>query len=357
MVRPRGWLLLFRRDERSPERLLVWSALAIIAFLFLWFQLNLLLLAFAGVLVAVLLRALTTWIERHTRLDGAIAYGATILLIGAIVTGIVVLLAPEMITQFSQVARTMPQSLHRLEAPLERTAAGQKLLAELHKLTKGSGLTNHLSQIAAAVTGAITDLIVIVVIGFFAALSPRGYREGVLVLLPEAWRPRARQIAAKLEHQLTWWLLGQLVPMVVLGVASAIGLKILGVKLPWTLGLITGLAVFLPYAGTVLAGIPSVLMGLQRSPQTAIYVLILFALLHVAEGYFLTPFVQHRAVRLPPVLTILAQYFMWSVGGILGLAMAAPLAGAGIVLVKELYLHVPAEQDVVPDEKTGPMAA
>jgi len=148
-----------------------------------------------------------------------------------------------------------------------------------------------------------------------------------------------------------------MVPMVALGVASAIVMKLLGVPLPWTLGLITGLAVFLPYAGTILAGIPSVLMGLQRSPHTAIFVLLLCTLLHIAECCFLTPLVQRRAVRLPPVLTILTQYFLWAVAGIMGPAGAAPLAGAAIVLVKEQYLHVPAEQEVVPDETSGPLAA
>lgn len=335
----------------------MWSGLAIVAFLFLWFQLHLLLLAFAGILLAVILRDITSWIDRHSRLSGAVAYAATLFLIGAIATVICVLLLPGALTQFSQVVRTMPQSLQRLEAPLQRTAAGQKVLEEIQQLIQRSKLSDHLPQIAGFVTKAITDIIVVVVIGFFAALSPRGYREGVLVLFPEAWRPRARKIAGELERQLTWWLLGQIVPMVVLGVVSGVCMWLLGVQLPWTLGLITGLAVFLPYAGTVLAGIPCVLMGLQRGPHTAIYVLILFTMLHIAEGYLLTPWVQRRAVRLPPVLTILAQYFLWAVGGILGLAMAAPLAGAGIVLVKELYLHVPAQQEVVPEDTTGPMAA
>jgi predicted PurR-regulated permease PerM len=335
----------------------VWSGLAILAFLILWFQLHLLLLAFAGILVAVILRAMTRWVDQHSQLSGAVAYAATLFLIGAIATVICVLLLPGTVTQFSQVVRTMPQSFARLEAPLQRTAAGQKVLAEIQQLVQGTRISQRLPQIAGLVTKAITDIIVIVVIGFFAALSPRGYREGVLVLFPEAWRPRARKIAGELRHQLTWWLLGQIVPMVALGVVSGTGMWLLGVPLPWTLGLITGLAVFLPYAGTVLAGIPCVLMALQRGPQTAVYVLILFTLLHIAEGYLLTPWVQRRAVRLPPVLTILAQYFLWSVGGILGLAMAAPLAGAGIVLVKELYLHVPAQQEVVPEETPGPMAA
>jgi hypothetical protein len=37
--------------------------------------------------------------------------------------------------------------------------------------------------------------------------------------------------------------------------------------------------------------------------------------------------------------------------------MAAPLASAGIVLVKELYLHLPAEGEVVPEEAASRKSA
>lgn len=49
--------------------------------------------------------------------------------------------------------------------------------------------------------------------------------------------------------------------------------------------------------------------------------------------------VQTRAVMLPPIVTILAQLLMWILTGVLGVALATPLAAAGLVLVKMLYLH------------------
>lgn len=339
------------RRRATPERLLIIAAIAILAFLFVWFQLQLLLLAFAGILVAVLLRTITRWIQRHTRLNGMFAYAATLLLLGFAAAALGMMIAPRAITQLSQVADSMPDSIHRLEQPLDRTRLGHAILTEAQHLVTGGSLNTRLPEIAGTVTSGITNLIIIVVIGFFAALHPRGYREGLLVAFPPARRARARQIFSELEHQLRWWLFGQMLPMAALGIGSGIGLTLLGVHLPWALGLLTGAAVFLPYAGTILAGIPSILMGLQRSPQTALWVLILYILLHIAEGYILTPLVQRRAVRLPPVLTILAQFFMWNVGGILGLAVAAPLASAGIVLVKELYFHVPADQSVLPEPR------
>ena len=338
-----------RVGRHTPERLLIYVGIAILVFLFVWFQLQLLLLAFAGVLVAVILRAITLFIERHTPLNGMFAYAATLFLIGAILAGLGFLLAPRVQTQAAELMHSLPESLHRLEAPLNRSETGHAVLVHAKEAVQKTHIGAQLPQIATAVSDGITDVIIVLVIGFFGALNPRWYEEGLLALVPEPARGRWRAIAADLQRQLRWWMLGQLLPMGVLGLGSGIGLSLLHVHLAWTLGLVTGVAIFLPYAGTVLSGIPSVLMGLERSPQTAIWVLVLYTILHLVEGYLLTPFVQRKAVRLPPVLTILTQYFFWNVAGILGLAMAAPLASAGIVLVKELYLHVPVEKEVVPE--------
>jgi|GEM_PF-5842324 len=40
-----------------------------------------------------------------------------------------------------------------------------------------------------------------------------------------------------------------------------------------------------------------------------------------------------------PVLTILSQFFMFLVAGLLGVAIATPLTAVGLVLIKRLYLH------------------
>lgn len=339
-----------------PERVVAYTGFAILVFLFVWFQLNLVLLAFAGILVAVILRAITEWIDRHTKLSGMFAYAGTLLLMGILAVGVGYLLVPRAVTQLSELFSSLPDSIHRLEEPLGQTAWGRELMGRVHHALHTNSISARIPQIASALSDAVTDLVIVVVVGFFAALNPRGYREGLLVLIPERQRGRTRRIVGELKRQLQWWTLGQMLPMAALGIVSGIGLRLLHVDLPWTLGLLTGLAVFLPYAGTVLAGIPAVLMGLQRSPHTALWVLLLYMVLHLLEGYILTPLVQRKAVRLPPVLTILVQYFLWQVGGILGLALAAPLASAGIVLVKELYLHVPAEQTVVPEKPAAKAA-
>ncbi|MFZ0662881.1 MAG: AI-2E family transporter [Acidobacteriaceae bacterium] len=324
--------------QATPERIVLLALAAVIAVLFVWFQWKLIFLAFAGLLCAILLHTITRWIERHTRLGSGLSYLATMLLLLVSVAVTAILIVPPAVTQLHQIVVVLPHSLARTQDFLEQKSWGRTLLEMLQRSFHGADFGARAKDITSTLTEATVDLIVIVVIGFFGALNPRAYRNGVLSLLPEQHRDRAREIAVELMDRLRWWLLGQMVPMVVLGVATMVALWLLGVRLAFILGLFTGVMVFIPYAGTILAGIPCVLMALQRGPWIALWVVILFTIFHLVEGYLLTPMVQRRAVELPPVLTVLAQFFMWSFAGVLGVAVAAPLTAAGMVLVNELYL-------------------
>lgn len=324
----------------------VFLAVAVLV-LFVWYQRQLLLLAFAGILVAIFLRTITKWIERITHLSPMFSYMTTLLLLGGAAAGLGMWLVPRFSTQLSEVMASLPKSIHQIEQPLLQKSWGRDLIGEVHKVMQSAGEGSQVPQIAHAVIEGVVDLVLIAAIGFFAGLNPRGYREGTLILLPESRRQKLREMVVTLREQLKWWLFGQMFVMLSLGVACGVGLWLLGVPLAWSLGLITGIAVFVPYVGTITAGVPSVLMGLQKGPHTALWVLIFYTGLHLVEGYLLTPFIQRRAVRLPPVLTILSQFLMWNVAGILGVALAAPLTTAGLVLIKQAYLHVPPQEDVV----------
>ena len=176
-------------------------------------------------------------------------------------------------------------------------------------------------------------------VGFFVALEPDTYVKGALEMFPQQYRGRINRILSEAGYQLKWWVLGQMVPMGVLGVGTMIGLWLLGVPLAFTLGLFTAVMIFVPYLGSVISAVPASLVALMQGPMEMVWVLVLFTAVHLLEGYIITPLAQKRAVRLPPALTITAQITMWSLTGLLGVALATPIAAAVIVIVKMLYLH------------------
>jgi predicted PurR-regulated permease PerM len=153
--------------------------------------------------------------------------------------------------------------------------------------------------------------------------------------------PERRLATMEMLHQtgdlLRRWLIGQSISMTAIGSFTFVGLLILGVPIPFVLALFAGLAGFLPYLGPIIGAIPMVLVAGGQSLDLALWVVGLYAIIQFLESYLLTPLIQARAVSLPPAVVILAQLVLGAVFGILGLALATPLAAAAVVPLRHLF--------------------
>lgn len=327
-------------------QLVLLLVVAAAVFLFVWYQFRLLFLVFAGFLFAIVVQAFAAWIERHTGLNHKHSYTVTVLVVSGMVAVVAFLIAPRAIGETGEIAAMLPHALHQARSYLEQRSWGRYVVDTAHRAMAGSAPGAKIANFALLSVQAIEGFAIIVVVGFFGALNPKGYARGLLRLLPSQYRQKGSQAGSDVLYTMRWWLLGQLIPMAVLGSLTMLGLWLLRVPLAFTLGLFTAMMIFVPYVGALLSGIPAILIGLTVGSRTALYVLILYSAVHIMEGYILTPLVQKRAVRLPPLVTILAQLAMWSVGGFTGVLVATPMAAAALVLIKTLYLkeQIPRKQ-------------
>jgi predicted PurR-regulated permease PerM len=60
------------------------------------------------------------------------------------------------------------------------------------------------------------------------------------------------------------------------------------------------------------------MLGMLHTPMTAVWVLLAYFIIQMLQDHVVTPVVQQETVRLPPVILILAQVFMYYWAGILG---------------------------------------
>lgn len=329
------------RSDSWPRRLVLWASVAAVLFLSVWYRVDIILLSFAGALLAIILHACADWLDRHTPriISHRLSYAAIVLGIVLLVGLIGFWVVPRAIAEITLAADIIPKSLAQVVAYLNQRNWGRYLVIAVHNLMIKSGQGEQISRITIFIERAVGGSVVVLVVGFYGALNARSYSTGLLELVPRRFRVRVAEVSQAVVCTLRWWLIGQLVPMLVLGVATTVGLLLLGVPMALALGLLTGLMIFIPYLGAWIAFVPTLLVSMTRGPRTVVYVMILYVAIHVVEGYILTPLVQKRAVMLPPVLTILAQLFMWQAAGALGVILATPLAAALLVLVKTLYLH------------------
>lgn len=314
-----------------------------------------LMLVFACILFAILLYKLSAVLHRRFGWNRKLALVVVVLALAAIVGLGGWAMAPQISEQSSELAKQIPASIERLQQEVQRHPLLERVTSELPDPKE---MTQHLSRMVpnaglffGGVLGAIGNVAIILFVGIYFAFSPGVYKRGFVRLVPPAKRERATQVLDTLGDNLARWLVGKTISMVIVGVATAAGLTMLGVPLGLILGIIAGLLDFIPYVGPIIAGVPAVLIALSMGPDMALYVILLFLVVQTIEGYVLQPLVEARAVELPPALTIVMQLIFGMLLGFAGVALATPLTAVLMVLVNMLYV-----EDILgdkPDAKTG----
>ena len=199
-------------------------------------------------------------------------------------------------------------------------------------------MTNQALGFFASTFGVIFSAFIILFVGLYLSFSPKIYIKGILHLFPAKSRERAAEIFQALDYTLAQWLVGRFIAMLFVTVFIFSGLFILQVPLAYSLATLSGVLTFIPNFGPIVSAIPAILLGFNLSPLTALYVTALYIVVHFLDAFVITPLVQQREVSLPPVLTLSSQIVLGSILGLLGLALATPMTGAAMVLVKMLYI-------------------
>jgi predicted PurR-regulated permease PerM len=189
-----------------------------------------------------------------------------------------------------------------------------------------------------AAVWALTALVVIAFVGLYLAYDPDVYITGLVKLFPQHRRRRYRQLLETMRSALSYWILGRFISMALVGVLTAVGLWLLGIPLPITLGVLAALLTFIPNIGPIISAVPQALIALQVGVNAVAYVLIFNVVLQGVESYLITPVIQRYEVTLPPAVTISVQLLMGVLVGIIGIMMAAPLTAAIMVIVQSLYI-------------------
>ena len=128
--------------------------------------------------------------------------------------------------------------------------------------------------------------------------------------------------------------------LVHIGLGLFLGLvySLMGLRQPWTWALLTVVLCYVPYIGTMIAGVPPILDALIHvSPLHAAVILVLYTIVVTVEGYLIVPLVMGRSMDLNATTVMIACLFWDLVWGFPGLFLAMPIM-AGI---RAVCLHTP----------------
>ena len=215
---------------------------------------------------------------------------------------------------------------------------GRQLVGSLGKLTSAVGTA----------LGAVSSLIMIIVIGIFVAVDPRLYERGVAWMLPMDKRTQFYGTSARMGFTLRRLMAGRLLGMAVEGFGTWLLLWAGGVPMAALLGILTGLLAFLPNIGAIVSGVLLVLVGFSAGVDTGLWAIAVYLIVQTVDGYLIVPMVAKRSVDLAPALVLGAQLLFGALFGIMGLALADPIVAMIKVLLEDRSENAAEEAGVVP---------
>jgi predicted PurR-regulated permease PerM len=293
-----------------------------------------------------------TWLERR-RVPRTLSTLLAVLVILLLLAGLLFVLIPLVQSEVTQLIRRLPELVAQLNtrvAPWLRDTLGIELQLDLATVKElitenlESAETLSLKVLASVKTGGmmvlgiLINLALIPVVMFYLLRDWNRIVERVDDLLPRRWLPRVRTIAREIDGVLAEFLRGQLSVMGVLAVYYSVGLWLVGLQHALSIGILTGLLVFIPYVGFGLGLILGTLAALLQWSGLPgfLAVLAVYGVGQLLENYVLVPWLVGDRIGLHPLAVIFALLAFGELFGFAGVLLALPVSAALLVGLRHL---------------------
>ena len=335
---------LFRKIF-SNEETLVFALLLTGAFLILFFLGNILTPFLISLIFAYLLVGMQTRLEDYG-LNNVIAFTITFsffLLLGiALMVWLgpliyqqlqsLILEIPKWVNSFMLFVQNIPEKYPDLVSSDQITAFLQSLSGQITAISQDF-LKASIAGIQNTVTIAI-NLILLPILVFFFLFDRKSIISVFLSILPKE-RAILQKVWVEMDGQLSNYARGKAIEIVIVGSAAAIVFMFFGLQYTALLSVLVGFSVLIPFLGAFIITLPVAAVGLLQFGFTFDFWLLMSAylILQILDGNLLVPLLFSDAVKLHPVVIMLAVFVFGGMFGFWGVFFAIPIA----TLIKAIW--------------------
>jgi predicted PurR-regulated permease PerM len=272
-----------------------------------------------------------------------------------------VFLVPALIHQGQSLARELPETVSRLQeigrdvgnSISRRTGTRVDIGAWLGSRSELVGeLVSRTGGFLSSAVRTLALLVVGVIVGFYLLVDLPRMRRGARRLLPPERREEVAMLAAEVGGAMGGFFRGQLLVALIVGIMSAVALRIVGIPYWLVVGLIAGFFNLVPLIGPYIGAIPGILIALAtRPPITMLWVALALTIVQQIDNHFISPNVMRWTVRLHPVTVMLSLTIGAILAGFWGMLVAVPIVASAKVIMGHYWrTRVPWGQDVFSEE-------
>ncbi|MGZ5339808.1 MAG: AI-2E family transporter [Solirubrobacterales bacterium] len=324
---------------------IVLVAAATIAALYLLYQVrNVIELLLIAVFFALAVAPAVNWLDGR-RVPRALAILLVYLGIGSAIFGIGLLLVPPLVTGVENLSEDLPGYVDDLRHNEQfrkyddRYNITEKLKEQATDLpNRLDDAAGTLQDVTVGVFSRIVQLLAILVISFFLLIEGPKMLEFFYAQLPKDRERRLRVIANDVSEAISGYVFGAFTLAFLAGCTTYATLSLLGIPFALPLAILFAFLDLVPLVGATIGAIVvgSVVAFFDFPGDLIIWVIVAVGYQQV-ENYLIQPFVYGRAVRVHPLVVLIAILIGASLLGILGALVAIPVSASVQIVVRDWW--------------------
>lgn len=322
----------------------------------LYYIFDIVLVVVAAIILASAIEPLVRRIMRY-RIHRVLAVIFVYLIIAVIIGALLVFFVPTVATEMVQFLKNLPEtfSLDSLWAPVQSLGlhVGETTMApgtisvsdfvnELQSFITGSS-TGAFKTISVLFGGAL-GLILIMVLSFYLAVQEDGVGDFLRIVTPIRHHEYIIHLWKRSQRKIGYWLQGQLLLGVVVGVLVYLVLLIVGIPHALLLALLAAVFEIIPVFGPIISSVPAILIAFSdQGIGTGLLLIGLYIIIYQFESQLFYPLVVKKIVGISPIVVILALVIGAKLAGVLGALISVPLSAVLMEYVSDVEHRKKAE--------------
>lgn len=288
---------------------------------------------------------------------------STYLLAVGVLALVGLLLVPLLSRQLGDLGEGLPEIVAGVQRGLDRAlspigleglvpdpGSGQQLGDWLAPLVEGNGesvvgLLGAARALVGSVVSGVVGLVLAPVLAFYVLSDLPRVTAGFQRLLPPRVRDEVIDVGRRILTSVGGYFRGQLLVALFVGVATAIGLGLLGLPYWAIIGGLAGLFNLVPFIGPTIGAVIGVVVALTvgNGFGQGLAVVAVMVAVQQLDNHVITPSILSRTVHVHPVTIIVALIFAGTMFGLVGMLVAIPVVAAlKLVVLYVLTTRVPA---------------
>lgn len=326
----------FEKHFSDPQAVILLVFLVLGAILILYWG-KILTPVLASITIAYILEGLVKKVS-HFGVSRFIAFLLSYALFITALALILFVLVPLVISQISQLVLDFPRILSKIQQlilsiperyPVLADQEIEKMLGNLSSelVNVGQRLVSVSLESAGDVFTVLVYLVIVPLLVFFLLKDKVKILQWFRRFVPEQ-RGLAYSVWKEVDVKMGNYIRGKMLEILIVGIATFIPLKIMGMNYAATMSLLVGISVIIPYVGAVAVTIPVAIIAWFQwgASSDFVYLMVAYLVVQFLDGNILVPLLFSEVVNMHPAAIIIAVLFFGGLWGVWGVFFAIPLA-------------------------------